>query len=91
MSSNPRSRYVPWRTRRLVILRDKRCQACRKPVRYCTGSSVRGNACWRAYDDEMKPFHLDHRVPYSRGGHSGPSNIQLLCEACNLGKGESYG
>ena len=32
-------------------------------------------------------LHVDHIVPVSRGGKTVMSNLQTLCEACNLGKG----
>lgn len=32
-------------------------------------------------------LHLDHVVPYSLGGLTVMSNLQTLCEPCNLGKG----
>jgi 5-methylcytosine-specific restriction endonuclease McrA len=35
-------------------------------------------------------LHYDHIVPYSRGGMSNTDNIQLLCESCNLSKGNRY-
>ncbi len=33
------------------------------------------------------PFHLDHVVPVSRGGHSRPDNLVVACVPCNLSKG----
>jgi len=32
-------------------------------------------------------FHRDHIVPLKLGGTNFPSNIQLLCPPCNIGKG----
>jgi 5-methylcytosine-specific restriction endonuclease McrA len=32
-------------------------------------------------------FHVDHRIPVSRGGTSDPSNLQLAHPTCNLKKG----
>ncbi len=34
-------------------------------------------------------LHVDHIVPVSRGGQTVMSNLQTLCETCNLGKGDS--
>lgn len=34
-----------------------------------------------------KTMHKDHITPLSRGGHHTISNIQLLCQRCNLKKG----
>ncbi len=35
-------------------------------------------------------LHYDHIVPFSRNGADTVSNIQLLCESCNLSKGNRY-
>ena len=32
-------------------------------------------------------FHVDHKVPMSRGGENLPRNLQLLCPECNQAKG----
>jgi 5-methylcytosine-specific restriction endonuclease McrA len=87
--SNPR--YVGWQTRMVVIQRDEGCVYCGKPVAYTTGSAVRGNKSWRAYDAEGKSFHFDHKKPFASGGTSGPENIVLACAKCNLSKGTSRG
>lgn len=34
-------------------------------------------------------LHVDHIVPVSRGGQTVMSNLQTVCETCNLGKGDS--
>jgi hypothetical protein len=31
-------------------------------------------------------LHVDHVVPWSRGGRTEAENLQTLCSACNLGK-----
>lgn len=34
-------------------------------------------------------LHLDHIVPWSKGGETVESNLQTLCDRCNLGKGNT--
>lgn len=43
------------------------------------------SACGADLDDTG--FHVDHVVPLAKGGSNWPSNLQLLCPPCNLGKG----
>jgi 5-methylcytosine-specific restriction endonuclease McrA len=31
-------------------------------------------------------LHVDHIVPWSKGGETGLENLQTLCSVCNLGK-----
>ena len=32
-------------------------------------------------------MHGDHKTPWSKGGHTMPENLQMLCRTCNLEKG----
>ncbi len=67
-----RSRGVGWRLRHLVMARDR--FACRN--------------CGRAPANHPGVvLHVDHMVPWSRGGRTIESNLQTLCEQCNIGKG----
>lgn len=34
-------------------------------------------------------LHIDHKIPFSKGGKSTPDNLQTLCQECNLGKSDS--
>ncbi|WP_354475111.1 HNH endonuclease [Marisediminicola sp. UYEF4] len=45
------------------------------PCRMCGASRVDGTK-----------LHVDHMRPVSRDGLTEESNLQTLCEACNLGK-----
>lgn len=45
--------------------------------------------CGRSKEDGVK-LHVDHIKPVSRGGKSKMSNLQTLCEDCNMDKGNKY-
>ncbi len=45
-----------------------------------------GGKCVECGADQYLEF--DHIIPYSRGGASTEGNVQLLCRACNLKKGD---
>ena len=35
-------------------------------------------------------LHVDHIIPWSKGGKTVLSNLQTLCSVCNLGKSNVY-
>ena len=39
--------------------------------------------------DPSVELHIDHIIPWSKGGKTEPDNLQTLCSKCNLGKGAS--
>lgn len=45
-----------------------------------------GGRCWWGAHPLGDNFHIDHRIPLSRGGAHDPSNIVLACASCNLSK-----
>lgn len=66
------SRDINLRLRFLVMRRDHfKCCAC--------GASP-------AVDPSVV-LHIDHVIPWSRGGKTEMENLQTLCDKCNLGKG----
>ncbi len=80
-ASNPRqpkprqedSRHIPLGIRYQVLRRDRfRCVACGR-------SPATDVAC---------VLHVDHVLAFARGGKTSIDNLQVLCESCNLGKGD---
>lgn len=66
-----RSRYINQRTRFEVFQRDHfSCVSC--------GRSPA--------KDVTVVLHIDHKVPWSRGGENTFQNLQTLCSICNIGK-----
>jgi len=66
-------RQVTPRLRYLVMHRDNnRCVLC--------GATPANNP--------NITLHIDHIIPYSKGGHTVMKNLQTLCSLCNLGKSD---
>lgn len=69
--SPARSRAVSDKLRYAVLKRDHfKCCAC--------GASPA--------KDPAVELHIDHIVPWSKGGETKPDNLQTLCSRCNIGK-----
>lgn len=45
--------------------------------------------CGASSSDGVTKLHVDHIIPIARGGKTELSNLQTLCQRCNLGKGTS--
>ena len=48
-----------------------------------------GGRC--VYCGSTENIHIDHIIPFSRGGASNIENLQLLCQRCNLEKSNNIG
>lgn len=48
-----------------------------------------GGKC--VYCGSMENLHLDHIIPFSKGGDTSVENLQLLCQKCNLQKSNKIG
>lgn len=48
-----------------------------------------GGRC--VYCGSVENLHLDHIIPFSRGGATNVENLQLLCQKCNLEKSNKIG
>jgi YD repeat-containing protein len=65
------SRNINWRMRAKVLIRDSCiCKMC--------GDSPAKNP------DTL--LHVDHIIPWSKGGETIEENLQTLCSVCNIGK-----
>ncbi|MEP0213630.1 MAG: HNH endonuclease signature motif containing protein [Cellulophaga sp.] len=72
-SGKLKRKYIPQWVKKAVFLRDKgRCTKCSRDL---TGLI--------AVDTKQ---HYDHIVPLNQFGANDPTNMQLLCESCNLKK-----
>ncbi len=40
--------------------------------------------------DPNVTLHVDHIIPWSKGGETVPENLETKCEQCNLGKGNAF-
>ena len=73
-SSKTRSRVISDKLRYTVLKRDNfKCCAC--------GASP-------AKDPSVE-LHIDHIIPWSKGGETTLENLQTLCSKCNIGKSDS--
>ncbi|MEJ2721766.1 MAG: HNH endonuclease signature motif containing protein, partial [bacterium] len=64
-----KTRHIPGKTRDAVFVRDKNC---------CTHVGSNGKRCTSTYR-----LHVDHIIPYARGGTNALSNLRLLCAKHN--------
>ena len=73
-SSKAKSRTISDKLRYTVLKRDNfKCCAC--------GASP-------AKDPSVE-LHIDHIIPWSKGGETVLENLQTLCSRCNIGKSNS--
>ena len=70
---NRASRDINWRLRATVLIRDN-CLC-----RMCGASPAK---------DPAVTLHVDHIVPWSKGGSTELANLQTLCTVCNIGKSD---
>lgn len=68
-----KSRTPSPRLRFQILIRDK------STCRFCGASPAK---------DPSVTLHIDHIVPWSKGGKTTLSNLQTLCATCNLGKSD---
>ena len=68
-------RNISYNLRFRILLRDGfTCQSC--------GSSP--------VKERGVQLHVDHKIPWSKGGETVPENLITMCSKCNLGKGNNF-
>jgi len=68
-----KTRDVPLSVRYSVLIRDRcRCKICGR----------------NPATDLAVELHIDHIIPWSKGGANKSENLRVLCKDCNLGKGD---
>ena len=78
MSGKRKRKYIYGATRRKLWEKlGKGCVRCGAETALFRGSP---------YSDPPVA-HLDHIVPFSKGGRCSEKNMQVLCESCNCSKG----
>jgi 5-methylcytosine-specific restriction endonuclease McrA len=69
-----RKRDIPLKLRLKILDRDNyTCVLCGRSPALLPGCAL----------------HVDHRIPFSKGGKTQFENLQTLCTDCNLGKGNT--
>lgn len=69
--STNRPRTINEKNRLQILMRDSyKCQKCGRSPATHVGIYL----------------HIDHRIPFSKGGSNEINNLQTLCNKCNLGK-----
>lgn len=46
--------------------------------------------CWWCGKLVSDDYHVDHRIPLSRGGSNNPENLCISCPSCNMSKGGRF-
>jgi hypothetical protein len=74
-SSRKTSKKINWRLRAAILIRDNCiCKMC--------GASP-------AKTPEVE-LHVDHIIPYSKGGETLEENLRTLCSKCNIGRSNQF-
>lgn len=94
VSPSPKSEEAPAIVRRVRASTPKSFQEEQRNVslglRYSVLQRDRFRCVMCGASPAMQPgcqLHVDHVVPFSRGGRTTTENLQTLCATCNLGKG----
>lgn len=87
-----RRSYAKHKTQRLIDLRNERARRRDAPGTFTHADldaiyASQQGLCYYCGALLVKPIHIDHKTPISRGGTNWPDNLALSCAGCNLSKG----
>lgn len=77
-------------TRKVQMARERSLVTPKLRYSVLQRDGFRCKICGRSEADGAV-LHVDHIIPVSKGGKTEMSNLQTLCDYCNIGKGASYG
>jgi len=79
------------RNARVQARRTKREVTERLRFRILVRDGFRCGACGASpLENRGTELHVDHIVPWSKGGETVPENLATKCSRCNLGKGDAF-
>lgn len=74
--------------KREVIETNKKAHSGKTICEGCGVETVPAERGQRGVSPPRNETHVDHVIPRSKGGDGAPSNGQVLCRDCNLGKSD---
>lgn len=87
----PRIQKETARNARAQARRSKREFSERLRFRILVRDGFRCGACGASpLENRGTELHVDHIVPWSKGGETVPENLATKCSRCNLGKGDAF-
>ena len=70
---------------------ERWCSRCNNLDVYPGRDGFTCKTCGRSpINEKGVKLHVDHIVPWSKGGETIPDNLETKCEQCNLGKGNAF-
>lgn len=67
---------------------DMTCVCCRNKAKYFIHSYSHKRHYYMLYTKHMEPLTVDHVIPRAKGGRDSETNYQVMCQYCNVFKGD---